>query len=471
MEKVKAFFSIKSLKVLILVIDSIVPLVVIPYGYDYFYYPKIIIIYILLAVSIFIALISVLLGNLKLKACSNTFLLMMFLFFVFLSFAFSPYKAQALWGRPARFEGLITYISYFLIYYLSYLCFEDDKDITMLLKFSFSSACIIAFIGILQYAGLNPIPRDNIRKAWHNTAFSTLGNPNFLGSYLSLIFPATLTFYISGEYEVQCTEFSAAKKTVYGILLLAANILLFTALLVTNTRSAWVGVLLSLLLISILQLIKILLKSRNRRNYINIKPHRFYPQRLAKALCAMALSLIILNSLSNGYVISRFKSIIIDYKTITSINDKSALEKSSIGSERIFIWTRSMDYVFKRPLFGFGPDTFDKVFKMTPEEALHHFGSTNIYVDKAHNEYLQILITLGFPALILYLLFLFEIVFKSVRKLVNNKDNMLTCILLSGILSYIIQAFFNISVVSVAPLYWSFLGVLENSSAGTKKQG
>ncbi|HBM81942.1 MAG TPA: hypothetical protein DD426_14090 [Clostridiaceae bacterium] len=136
---------------------------------------------------------------------------------------------------------------------------------------------------------------------------------------------------------------------------------------------------------------------------------------------------------------------------------------STAGSQRIFIWLRTMDYIFERPILGSGPDTFDKVFSMSPKEAKYHFGSQNIYVDKAHNEYLQIIVTTGFPSLFFYMVFLSIVYRKALKSLKYGNKNIYTLCFLGGVTAYIIQAFFNISVVSVAPLYWSLLGMLISS--------
>ena len=78
-------------------------------------------------------------------------------------------------------------------------------------------------------------------------------------------------------------------------------------------------------------------------------------------------------------------------------------------------------------------------------------------VDKAHNEYLQIAVTIGIPALLTYLTLIGIILFKSVRL---SKSASFLIPLNIALISYLIQAFFNISVVSVAPLYWALLGVI-----------
>ena len=78
--------------------------------------------------------------------------------------------------------------------------------------------------------------------------------------------------------------------------------------------------------------------------------------------------------------------------------------------------------------------------------------------DKAHNEYLQIAATIGIPALIIYLAFVCQIVFKDKNIFKNNA----TFILLVPIISYLVQAFFNISTIGVAPIFWLLLGLIQN---------
>ena len=84
---------------------------------------------------------------------------------------------------------------------------------------------------------------------------------------------------------------------------------------------------------------------------------------------------------------------------------------------------------------------------------------THQFIDKAHNEYLQIAATIGIPAMIVYLAFLAQILSSQKKKIF--KDNA-TFILVIPIISYIVQAFFNISTIGVAPIFWALLGLLQN---------
>lgn len=88
-----------------------------------------------------------------------------------------------------------------------------------------------------------------------------------------------------------------------------------------------------------------------------------------------------------------------------------------------------------------------------------------IIFDKAHNEYLHIAVTTGVPALMAYLYFVLNIVIKAIK---NVGKNIMIIPLLCSVIGYLVQAFFNISVVSVAYVYWIALGMLSNITIGVE---
>lgn len=428
MNKLRNFLSLKSLLLLVIIFDSVIPLIVWPFGSDYFYYPKILIIYFAVLLGLIICYFSYSKRNIENKFPDELIWVIFFLVMILMSTIFSKYTEQALWGRPLRKEGALAFLSYFLILYFSFLSAREENNIKIIIRYFLISASIISVYAILQYIGFDPIPRDSIRKSWSFTSFATLGNPNFLGSYLSIALPVSMFLYLYDN------------NKIFPGLLFISSILIYSALLCAKSRSAWVGVIFSMIVMIALFFKPIIQKIG----------------RLVVLLTTIVVVTIILNSVHNGTISAKFDSLISDYKTIISENK----EKSTAGSERIFIWSRSMDYIFERPFLGSGPDTFEKVFKMSPEEAKYHFNSESVYVDKAHNDYLQIIITMGFPALLFYLIFLSIVIIKSFRNIRKNNYDIFTISLLSGIIAYVVQSFFNISVVSVAPLFWSVLGLL-----------
>ena len=113
----------------------------------------------------------------------------------------------------------------------------------------------------------------------------------------------------------------------------------------------------------------------------------------------------------------------------------------------------------RQPLIGCGPDNLKEgLIYYALEDTIYQAEVYNRYVDKAHNEYLQIGATIGIPALIVYLAFIGQILYKE-RNMFKNKA---TFILVIPILGYLAQAFFNISTIGVAPIFWFLLGIIQN---------
>ena len=108
----------------------------------------------------------------------------------------------------------------------------------------------------------------------------------------------------------------------------------------------------------------------------------------------------------------------------------------------------------------FGPDNLQEgLIKNCPEKSYEFIEKTGSVVDKAHNEYLHIAATIGIPALICYLIFIGMNLFPKIKLAINNKTYFIICL---AIISYLVQAFFNISTIGIAPVFWMLLGLLNN---------
>lgn len=93
------------------------------------------------------------------------------------------------------------------------------------------------------------------------------------------------------------------------------------------------------------------------------------------------------------------------------------------------------------------------------DEYVEFVNTKHAIIDKAHNEYLHIGATLGIPALICYLVFISLILLPKIKILLNNDTYFIICLV---IISYLVQAFFNISTIGVAPVFWMILGLSDN---------
>ena len=135
------------------------------------------------------------------------------------------------------------------------------------------------------------------------------------------------------------------------------------------------------------------------------------------------------------------------------------------GNGRIDIWKKSLNVFRKYPLVGVGFDNFylaypnPKVdntisFIITGNEVIENSNSYYL-VDNAHNVYLHLLISTGLLGLIPYLILCLLTFIKGLKQ--NNK---LVFILIQGFVAYSIQAFANISVIEVAPIYYIIMGLI-----------
>ena len=123
----------------------------------------------------------------------------------------------------------------------------------------------------------------------------------------------------------------------------------------------------------------------------------------------------------------------------------------TFGTNRVFIWRNALAAFPQHPIIGSGPDTFGLAF---PDEAQWYYGEM---YDKAHNEYIQILICQCILGFLCYLVFLGDNFRKAVVKALRNP--MLMAVL-AAFVGYCVQAFFNISTPIASHMLWVCAGIL-----------
>ncbi|AFM02117.1 cell wall-binding protein [Desulfitobacterium dehalogenans ATCC 51507] len=136
-----------------------------------------------------------------------------------------------------------------------------------------------------------------------------------------------------------------------------------------------------------------------------------------------------------------------------------------IGSSRGYIWSRSLPLLKNTLFLGYGPDTFAIVFPQHDilGKMYAYHGDMWQIVDKPHNQYLQIAINTGIISLLAFLFIVVYYLYQSFRLYVSNpfRDflSQAGVAVFIAIVGYLGAAFFNDSVVSVAPVFWCLLGL------------
>ncbi|MCE5195999.1 MAG: O-antigen ligase family protein [Negativicutes bacterium] len=424
---------------LLLAAAILTPLIIVPYGADYFYQPKAIFLYLLSLIMLTVDLYCQ--RKISLPKDAINILLLVYLALVFLATCFSTDLRISILGRVRRCDGIFTIYTYavFFLFARHHYRYQPKH-----LDWLFASATLLSVYGIFQHFGLDPIPRDPQRIGWGLRPFVTFGNPDFFGAYLSLVFPLSWFAYL------------ATKKLRY----LGAAALLFLCFLYVSTRSAWVGLAFGTLLLFWF----------------------VYSLKLSKKALLLSLLVFLLlfagvNYKDGGSMVNRLQSIATDAaKVITKTED---YEKAGAG--RIYIWTRVWGLIKARPWLGYGPETLGEVFLAAyRDDMLEHYHKLYLF-DKAHNEYLHIAVTTGIPSLFCYLGFLFLCCWRTwlqlwragqiwlqrsqqkqteARAFPMDRKYLIQAGLLIAVVSYCVQAAMNISVVSVGYLFWILLGIM-----------
>ncbi|MBI2466469.1 MAG: hypothetical protein HYV62_01405, partial [Candidatus Rokubacteria bacterium] len=103
----------------------------------------------------------------------------------------------SLWGAPWRDEGLLTLRAYVAVF-LAAAALRRRALIRWWWAATLAGASAVALYGIAQYAGYEWLTRDWQRQGWW-AAFSTTGNPNWLGAYTALVEPLALAAVVTAR--------------------------------------------------------------------------------------------------------------------------------------------------------------------------------------------------------------------------------------------------------------------------------
>ena len=139
--------------------------------------------------------------------------------------------------------------------------------------------------------------------------------------------------------------------------------------------------------------------------------------------------------------------------------------KERLGSARGYIWSRSLPLLKNSLLLGYGPDTFVIEFPQYDYIGkIRAYGTTQMIVDKPHNMFLQIAMNTGVLSLLSVLVLFGFYIVQSLKLYIKNINNKSIATvsgvgIFLGICGYLGAAFFNDSIVAIAPVFWVLLGL------------
>ena len=351
-------------------------------------------------------------------------LIILLIVFAIISTIFAYDIKTALYGAYARYEGLFSLISYYSIFLLSTTI--DNKYQRKLLNLMIFFGFFQIIIGTIQTLRIDNILGYDRSNNWSTNfyfASGTFSNPNFYSTYILMC-----TLYLLGNL---FNENKLSKK----ILLCIITAIFTYGLIIGNTTS-------SILVFIFISIIKIIL-SINKKN-------------LKKNICLFLIfivvsfiALILTDKYKNNNLYLTMRN---NFNSVINILKYGI--KDSTGNHRIYVWKETLEEVPKNLYTGIGIDNFEYIKNGSPIRAV--IEDELLFFDKAHNDYLQILITQGIFALITYLILVFKTIYTGIISNLRKENNGLFL----AFLGYLLQMIIVFSYITVAPFYYMIMGFI-----------
>lgn len=343
-------------------------------------------------------------------------LIILFLILV-LSTYLSPNQSIAIFGSLDRGNGVLTQVSYLLLFFIVATQITPQRS-RILLQVIVLTAVPICLIGLAQAAGWQPLPVITDARSLITT---TLGRANFTGAYLALLLPLTLA-----------TAQSAAdtwRRSGY----ISLVVLELFVIGLTQARAAWIAA-----VVGILVLLWLHYASRwSRRS-------RWFSGLSGLVVLAGGLLFILQSGIANG---------------------------GSIAA-RWTIWQASLRLLWPRLWLGYGADTLELHFPSVYPPQLVYYQGRGVIVDRAHNWLLDWSLNYGLVAAVIFITLVILILRPGWQRLsttLNDSTNLsgeqrledhwlAACI--AAVCTHLMGNLFLFDVAATAVLFWLLLAIV-----------
>jgi len=314
-------------------------------------------------------------------------------------------------------------LKFLAIYFMLAEVINSKKRLKVVLISIISSAVfIIIDAGVMYFKGVDFLRGHELGLYPFCASFS---NSTGFAAWLIVIIPLFIGIIVA----------NIIPGLRFKILLSAAVIIQFLYLIKTYSRGGWFG-----FLVGITFIVYYVLKNSNS---------------IVKRLCIItAVSLLTISLLLPQSVVKNIKYYIwVNFPFSHQINERlKTMPYGPSTSTRIMLWKESLRIISDHPLLGCGLNTYSIVAKKYKS-----FEGGGVY---PHNSYFQMVAETGLPGLFAFLFVLYSF-FRMGLKYLNQRKDYLTLGFLSGILAFLVHAFFDNHLYSLqlVVLFWFMLGL------------
>lgn len=321
--------------------------------------------------------------------------------------------AQSFWGSYFRMQGILSWICYGLLFFVSGKIFEKDHFKIQASWAILISSVFVSILSITQFTMLWFL-NDSAQLLYSGRVISTFGQPNFLGAYLVMSLPFA---WFSFKQSKPSLPLQKSFATI-------AIILIVLGIFSTLSRSAYLG-------LAVLTLI------------LGLKYYKALILSLFFSLLALFLLANIFPNLFSAQWLRIKVEIAPSWPLWTAEN-------------RIVIAQKSVDLIAQSPIFGYGLENFSSAFPkvVNPDD----FGLKDIVVDSSHNLFLDLAANLGIIGLLIFVTPL-AITFKKGLTVSSDHQDFVKTALYTALVFVIMHQFSPVSVVPLT-LFWISLGII-----------
>jgi O-antigen ligase len=345
----------------------LLPLAFLPNLVDEFVLPKLLLVrLVLVALTISLLVRWVAEGRVTWRRTPLDLPLLAFIASAALSTIFAVNRNVALFGTYDRWEGLLTIVTYALLFWLAVQLISVEADARGVSWSLLISGYFIGAAAILQSAfGL--LGGGYFREGTNGPirADVTLANPDFLGIFLAMLIPIAVAKMVS--------------RRPGTTRILSANLVVVLALglLATFTRAAWIGAVVGVIVVLAL-----------RRGRFHV-----WPVVISVALVAAGFGVLagIVASRSSNAQGGFGNALVARIVSIANLN-------SGTEATRLKTWGDTLPLIASRPILGWGPDTFGLVYPQF--QSVNKLGTL---WDKPHQDALGVAASQGILGLLAYI--------------------------------------------------------------------
>lgn len=330
----------------------------------------------------------------------------------------APDPISAVAGSHFNHMGLITLLCIYMVY-IGIACslWGQRVQVERIMLVVGCVGSVVGVYGVAQYLGIDPFGSSILWEGKLSRAVSTLGHANYLGNYLLYTLPLALWVVITRSGWVRIVLSLGAWAMV-------------TAILLSGTRGAWIGLVVVLSLFGILQ-----------RQVIAGLGKRYL---VAAGGFFLLLLLVLLLSSAGRLIVERVESF---------------RSEGMTGSGRTLLWKDSFRMLPDYLLTGCGPEGYRREFLRYKSRQLALI-SPDINNESSHNTYLDAFLSFGLLGGLAYLT-LIVLAFRALYRCLHKPEKQLAAALIASLAGVCTHNLFIYDQLVTGLYFFSFIALAQ----------